>query len=215
MRQFLGNASRSSASSRNFYWDCQGTPGNPLRSTRVLAAAGKGQLREAAATHTPSQKKEAKSLCSIQVTRERVAGSSLRPAVSEALTPAAPRERPAAPLLSGLWSEDSHNGSWWDGQPALANKRPAGWKAALQRTPWKSWWRTSWPRPSNGPLQQRPLASWAATGRALPAGRWRWSSPSARHQWDTPGVLGPVFSSPIQERLGYTRLSLVKVHEGD
>lgn len=85
----------------DFYWDCQGTPGNPLRSTRVLAA-GKGQLREAVATHTPSQTEEAKSLCSIQVTRERVAGSSLRPSVSEALTPAAPRERPAAPLLSGL-----------------------------------------------------------------------------------------------------------------
>lgn len=51
-------------------------------------------------------------------------------------------------------------------------------------------------------------ASWAA----LPAGRERWSFPSAQPRWDTFGVLCPVLGSPVQETP--TGKSLAKGQEG-
>lgn len=108
---FLGSTLRSYMSSGNFYWDCQGTPGNPLRNTRVPASARKGHLWEAVTTQMLSQQEEVRSLQSIGVIRERMAASSLKSAVSWAPTPAALRERSAAPLLLGLGNGDYHNGS--------------------------------------------------------------------------------------------------------
>lgn len=170
----------------------------------MLAAAGRGLLREAAATHTPSQQEEARRLCGIEVTRERVAGSSLGPAVSEALTP-------AAPLLSGPGNEDSRSGGWWDGQPVRG--RLAG-RQLCRGGPG-----------SPGGAQVTVTQQWALAAKAAGLlGCIRHSTASRsveiilplcsallRHTWSA-GSSAPF---PVQETLGCTGLSLVKVHEGD
>ena len=63
---------------------------------------------------------------------------------------------------------------------------PTSWKAALRKRthPEGSWWTPRWPCTSNMPLwPSRPVASWAALGRALPAGQGRWSFPSPQQRW--------------------------------
>lgn len=53
------------------------------------------------------------------------------------------------------------------------------WKATWQKGAWGSWWQVE-QYTKNVPLWQRqPTASTAALGRVLPAGRGRWSFPSA------------------------------------
>jgi len=58
------------------------------------------------------------------------------------------------------------------------------WKAALQKRTKGSWGTRSWPWGNNMPLGQRNLmVSWAALGKALPAGQGRWYFPSTHHWW--------------------------------
>lgn len=58
-------------------------------------------------------------------------------------------------------------------------------KAALQIWPWESWWTSSWPWASIGPLQQRwPAASQAASGNTASRAR-EVILPFAQHRWHT------------------------------
>ena len=61
----------------------------------------------------------------------------------------------------------------------------SGLRAALQRRTWGCWWMKNWIWASNVCLQPRkPIASWAASKEAWPAGRGRWFSPSTLLLWD-------------------------------
>lgn len=64
---------------------------------------------------------------------------------------------------------------------------------------WRSWQTAVWPWASNISLQQRsPAASWAALGRALPAGQGRGFF-FIQHRCDTAGVLSPVLGLPKED----------------
>lgn len=77
---------------------------------------------------------------------------------------------------------------------------PSGWKAALQRMTWGSWWTSNWPWASSVPLwQRRPPAFWTIPGRACSAS-WG-GDPVLYSQLVGPtGALSPAPGSPVQER---------------
>ena len=76
-----------------------------------------------------------------------------------------------------------------------------GWRAALQRRTWGSWWTPGWTWASNVPLQQRPMEFWAAWG-VLPAGCVRWSFPSAQQWW---GYIWSAGSSSERDRTHWSK----------
>ncbi|KAK4816698.1 hypothetical protein QYF61_020582 [Mycteria americana] len=75
----------------------------------------------------------------------------------------APRSPTRGSAKSCAWGGTTPGTSTCSGLP--------GWKAALQKKPWRSWWAPRRSRANSVPLPQGPLtASWAALGGVLPAG---------------------------------------------
>lgn len=93
------------------------------------------------------------------------------------------------------------NESLWCGESTPCTCRCwglASWQAALQKKTWESWW-SSWTWASNVCLHWWLPASWAAVGRPLPAGWWRWSYTLLSSGEAMSGMLSPVLGSPVQE----------------
>lgn len=88
------------------------------------------------------------------------------------------------------WQE-SHEVHWREmqrraarkGLPHILVQAASCLESRLRRTS-ASWW-TSWTGASNASSQQwRPIASWAALGKALPAGCRSWTFPSIQPFWE-------------------------------
>lgn len=79
---------------------------------------------------------------------------------------------------------------------------------------------SSWPRASNGPLQQRNPVMFLTCTRQCIASRSRGVifplySLTTVHRWDTSGVLGPVLGSLVQQIRGHAGVRSAKGHGYD
>lgn len=90
--------------------------------------------------------------------------------------------------------EERANSCTWGGRTpgTCTHWRPPRWIVGWQRRTWGANNVCLW--------QRRWVVPWAALGKVLPSGWGMWSFPFTSTDEATPGVLGPVLSSLVQER---------------